>query len=213
MKKGKEMTKIVTMVLATLLIGNVAQANEKRQVVVSKFKHQAKTITPLSITEFEIKDKNGNTKTVNLKGQKFVVVSVSEPGSEGKSYAVDEDGTIWWVDDISSGAYGGHETPPGIFPVILKRRYHMSAAHPSASGVNNMDFEMLFTQQGHALHLGNTKALSHGCIHIGRKDVEAMFKWVDTHTKVVITRGHYAQFLNAELKSFQDDIKAYDRSH
>ncbi|RLA68972.1 MAG: L,D-transpeptidase [Epsilonproteobacteria bacterium] len=213
MKKGKEMIRIVTMVLATFLVVNVAQANEKRQVVVSKFKHQAKTITPLSITEFEVKDKNGNTKIVNLKGQKFVVVSVSEPGSEGKSYAVDEDGTIWWVDKISSGAYGGHETPNGVFPVILKRRYHMSAAHPSSNGVNNMDFEMLFTNQGHALHLGNTKALSHGCIHIGRKDVEAMFKWVDTHTKVVITRGHYAQFLNAELKSFQNDIKAYDRSH
>jgi len=207
------MKKIYTIILAALLLGTSAQANEKRQVVVSKFKHQAKTITALSITEFEVKDKNGNTKIVNLKGQKFVVVSVSEPGSEGKSYAVDEDGTIWWVDKISSGAYGGHETPNGVFPVILKRRYHMSAAHPSSNGVNNMDFEMLFTNQGHALHLGNTKALSHGCIHIGRKDVEAMFKWVDTHTKVVITRGHYAQFLNAELKSFQNDIKAYDRSH
>jgi hypothetical protein len=92
-------------------------------VITSKFKHQAKTITPLSITEFEVTDKHGNTKIVNLKGKKFVVVSVSEPGSEGKSYAVDEDGTIWWVDKISSGAYGGHETPNGIFPVILKRRY------------------------------------------------------------------------------------------
>ncbi len=207
------MTRIFTIIMATLLLGTLVQANEERQVVVSKFKHQAKTITPLSITEFKVTDKHGNTKIVNLKGKKFVVVSVSEPGSEGKSYAVDEDGTIWWVDKISSGAYGGHETPNGIFPIILKRRYHMSAAHPSASGINNMDFEMLFTNQGHALHLGNTKALSHGCIHIGRKDVEAMFKWVDTHTKVVIMRGNYGQFLNQELKAFQEDIKAYDRSH
>ena len=209
MKKGKEMTRIVTMVLATFLVVNVAQANEKRQVVVSKFKHQAKTITPLSITKFEIKDKNGNTKIVDLKGKKFVVVSVSEPGSEGKSYAVDEDGTIWWVDKISSGAYGGHETPNGVFPVILKRRYHMSAAHPSSNGVNNMDFEMLFTNQGHALHLGNTRALSHGCIHVGRKDVEAMFKWVDTKSKVVIMRGNYHQFLDQELKQFKKDVQAY----
>jgi len=89
----------------------------------------------------------------------------------------------------------------------------MSAAHPSASGINNMDFEMLFTNQGHALHLGNTRALSHGCIHVGRKDVEAMFKWVDTHTKVVIMRGHYGQFLDQELQGFQKDIKAYDKSH
>ncbi len=207
------MTRIFAVVMTTLLLGTLVQANEKRQVITSKFKHQAKTITPLSITEFEVTDKHGNTKIVNLKGQKFVVVSVSEPGSEGKSYAVDEDGTIWWVDKISSGAYGGHETPNGIFPVILKRRYHMSGAHPSANGINNMDFEMLFTQQGHALHLGNTRALSHGCIHVGRKDVEAMFKWIDTHSKVVIMRGNYGQFLNEELKQFQRDIKAYDGSH
>jgi hypothetical protein len=89
----------------------------------------------------------------------------------------------------------------------------MSAAHPSADGVNNMDFEMLFTNQEHALHLGNTRALSHGCIHVGRKDIEAMFKWVDLHTKVVIMRGNYGQFLNQELKAFQKDIKAYDKSH
>lgn len=154
------MTRIFTIAMTIFLIGTSLQANEKREVVVSKFKKQASTITPLSITKFEVKDKNGNTKIVNLKGKKFVVVSVSEPGSEGKSYA---------VDDISSGAYGGHETPNGIFPIILKRRYYMSAAHPSADGINNMDFEMLFTNQGHALHLGNTKALSHGCIHIGKK--------------------------------------------
>ena len=207
------MKRISNILMAAFLLGTLVHANEKRQVVVSKFKHQAKTITPLSITEFEVTDKNGNTKIVNLKGKKFVVVSVSEPGSEGKSYAVDEDGTIWWVDKISSGAYGGHETPNGIFPILLKRRYHMSAAHPSASGINNMDFEMLFTNQGHALHLGNTRALSHGCIHVGRKDVEAMFKWVDTHTKVVIMRGHYGQFLEKERQEFQSDIKAYDRSH
>ena len=207
------MKRILTIIMATLLLGTLVQANEKRQVITSKFKHQAKTITPLSITEFEVTDKHGNTKIVNLKGKKFVVVSVSEPGSEGKSYAVDEDGTIWWVDKIASGAYGGHETPTGIFPVILKRRYHMSAAHPSSDGVNNMDFEMLFTNQGHALHLGNTKALSHGCIHVGRKDVEAMFKWIDTKSKVVIMRGNYGQFLNQELKEFQKDIKAYDKTH
>ena len=105
--------------------------------VAQEFKKQPTTITPLSITEFEVKDKNGNTKTVNLKGKKFVVVSVSEPGSDGKSYAVDEDGTVWWQDDIASGAQG-HETSTGIFPVLVKRRYHMSATHPSANGVNNI---------------------------------------------------------------------------
>jgi len=203
------MLKIVKLITVLVIVGTLVQANEKRQVVVSKFKHQAKTITPLSITKFEVTDKHGNTKIVDLKGKKFIVVSVSEPGSEGKSYAVDEDGTIWWVDKIASGAYGGHETPNGIYPIILKRRYHMSASHPSSNGVNNMDFEMLFTQQGHALHLGNTRALSHGCIHVGRKDVEAMFRWSDTKSKVVIMRGDYHQFLEDELKQFKRDVNAY----
>jgi hypothetical protein len=89
----------------------------------------------------------------------------------------------------------------------------MSKAHPSANGVNNMDFEMQFTQDGDALHLGNPKALSHGCIHVGRKDVEAMFKWVEVGTTVIIMRGNYGQFLDKERKEFQKDINAYDRSH
>lgn len=199
--------------MTILLLGSLMQANEKREVVVHEFKKQPTTIKPLSITKFELTDKNGHTKIMDLKGQKIIVVSVSEPGSEGKSYAVDEDGTIWWIDDIASGAYGGHETPTGIFHVLLKRRYHMSKTHPSANGVNNMDFEMLFTQDGIALHLGNTRALSHGCIHVGRKDVAAMFKWVEVGTKVVVMRGKYGQFLNQELESFQKDIKAYDRTH
>jgi lipoprotein-anchoring transpeptidase ErfK/SrfK len=207
------MKNIFALTLAAMFLSTYVMAAEQREIVVSKFKKQATTITPLSITEFEITDKHGNKERVSLKGKKFIVVSVSEPGSEGESYAVDEDGTIWWVDTISSGAYGGHETPNGIFPIILKRRYHMSASHPSPDGINNMDFEMLFTNQGHALHLGNVKALSHGCIHVGRKDVEAMFKWVDLKTKVVIMRGSYGQFLNQELEAFKKDIEAYNRSH
>lgn len=208
-------TKNVFLVLLTAcLMTSSALSEEKREVLVSKFREQPVDIKPLSITKFEVKDKkSGKKKIVDLTGEKIIVVSVSEPGSEGKSYAVDEDGTIWWVDKISSGAYGGHETPSGIFHVLLKRRYHMSAAHPSSDGKNNMDFEMLFTHDGIALHLGNTRALSHGCIHVGRKDVEAMFKWVEVGTKVVVMRGNYGQFLNEEIKAFEKDIKAYDRTH
>ena len=209
--KKRDITfKIILFLGSTLFLSSSLAANEGREVIVSKFKHQSKTITPLSVTKFEVTDKNGNSKVVDLKGQKFVVVSVSEPGSDGKSYAVDEDGTIWWVDKIASGAYGGHETPNGIFHVLLKRRYHMSGAHPSANGVNNMDFEMLFTNTGIALHLGNTRALSHGCIHVGRKDVEAMFRWVGVGTKVVVMRGNYGKFLNQELKEFKRDVNAYN---
>jgi len=198
---------ILALVVTTLFVYGAGDV----KIMPSKFKKQNTMIIPVSKTEFKVIDKNGNSRIVDLTGRKIIVVSVSEPGSEGKSYAVDEDGTIWWVDKIASGAYGGHETPTGIFHVLLKRRYHMSGTHPSKSGINNMDFEMLFTQQGIALHLGNTRALSHGCIHIGRKDVEAMFRWVGVGTKVVVMRGHYGQFLKEELNQFKQDIKNDDR--
>jgi len=204
--------KKICIVLFTLALAiTMGQTEEKKNTSVSKFKKQNTMITPLSRTKFEVTGKHGKTRVVDLKGKKFIVVSVSEPGSEGASYAVDEDGTIWWLDKISSGAYGGHETPNGIYPILLKRRYHMSASHPSKSGINNMDFEMLFTQYGHALHLGNVRALSHGCIHVGRKDVETMFKWVDLKTKVVIMRGNYRQFLDQEISGFKKELKNYDR--
>ncbi|MCD6211497.1 MAG: hypothetical protein J7J02_00820 [Sulfurovum sp.] len=54
--------------------------------------------------------------------------------------------------------------PMAFFPVILRR-------------------DVTICQQGYALHLGNTRALSHG------------------------------QFLKQELKAFKRDIKAYDISH
>jgi len=210
--KGMYLKNVFLVLLAACLTASFAIAEDKREVIVSKFKKQPVSIKPLSITKFEVTDeKLGTKKIVDLTGERIIVVSVSEPGSEGKSYAVDEDGTIWWVDEISSGAYGGHETPSGIFHVLLKRRYHMSAAHPSADGKNNMDFEMLFTHDGVALHLGNTRALSHGCIHVGRKDVKAMFKWVEVGTKVVILRGSYSQFLNEEINAYKRDIEAYDK--
>jgi lipoprotein-anchoring transpeptidase ErfK/SrfK len=206
--------KKILIITAICLLSISIEAEEKVvEVKRPAFKKQSITIVPKSITEFEVTDKNGKTKLVNLKGKKFIVVSVSEPGSEGKSYAVDEDGLIWWQNKISSGAYGGHETPSGIYPVLLKRRYHMSSTHPSPDGINNMDFEMLFDNRGYALHLGNVRALSHGCIHIGRRDVEAMFKWVDTKTKVVIMRGYYGQFLKQEVKEYKGEIKGYKKSH
>ena len=207
------MARIITALLTIWLLGTFTQAKEQREVIASNFKHQAIKIVPLSATKFEVTNKQGSTRVVDLKGKKFIVVSVREPGSDGKSYAVDEDGTIWWQDVISSGAAGGHETTSGIFPVIAKRRFHMSATHPSADGVNNMDFEILFTHDGQALHLGHTNMMSHGCIHVGKKDIETMFKWVDLNTKIVVMRGHYAQFLRAELNEFNKEMKAYDKRH
>ena len=180
---------------------------------------------PLTATKFELTDVNGNyIRTVDLTGKDFIVVSVREPGSDGEMYAVDRDGTIWWHGKISSGAgggklvkkngklvpVGGHETNSNIFHILAKRRFHMSKTHPDPSGVNNMDFELQFTPDGQALHLGHTSAMSHGCIHVGRQDISALFKWATVGMPVVVMRGSYKQFLAKEVKQFKEDLKEYD---
>ena len=214
------MKKIVLSLLVMLFVASTTEATEYR-------KHRV-NIKALSATIFEVADVNWkNPKIRDLSGQDFIVVSVREPGSDGKMYAVDSDGTIWWHADISSGAgggqlvkkggkhivKGGHETSNNIFKVLLKRRFHMSAAHPSPDGINNMDFELRFTQDGQALHLGNIAGMSHGCIHVGRQDISALFKWAHVGMPVVIMRGNYRQHLNEEIRAFQKDIEAYDKSH
>ena len=211
------MKKVSLYVVALLLLLNVSVASEFR-------KHRV-NIKALSATKFELTDINHqNPKIRDLNGQDFIVVSVREPGSDGKMYAVDKDGTIWWYGTISSGAgggklveknnktivSGGHETNNNIFKVLIKRRFHMSATHPSPDGINNMDFELAFTNDGQALHLGNTNGMSHGCIHVGEEDINALFEWAKVGMPVVVMRGNYIQYLEKEIKSFKEDIRAYN---
>ncbi len=157
-------------------------------------------VFPLSKTKFAVLDKNGKEKIVDLSGKDFIVVSLRERGADGVAYAIDRDGVVWWAAVISSGAKG-HETPSGIFTIWRKERFYMSKAHPEASGINNMDFSLWFTQQGHAIHMGNSEAMSHGCIHVGEKGAATMFKWAQRgKTKVVVTREHYLPFVYYDLK-------------
>ena len=211
------MKKIVLFVTVLLMFSGLLQATEYR-------KHRV-NIKALSTTKFELTDVNHENPHIrDLKGKDFIVVSVREPGSDGQMYAVDRDGTIWWHGKISSGAgggklekkngklvpVGGHETSNNIFKILVKRRFHMSKTHPDPSGIDNMDFELQFTPDGQALHLGNTAAMSHGCIHVGRQDIAAVFKWAHVGMPVVIMRGHYNQFLKEEVEQFKEDLKEYD---
>jgi len=208
------MKKIISVLLFLAVLTGIANATEYR-------KHRV-NIKALSATKFELTDVNHqNPHIKDYMGQDFIIVSVREPGSDGQMYAVDRDGTIWWHGKISSGAggghlkngkkvVGGHETNNNVFKILAKRRFHMSKTHPAANGVNNMDFELQFTQDGQALHLGHTAAMSHGCIHVGRQDIAPLFKWAHVGMPVVIMRGHYNQFLKQEVNQFKEDLKAYD---
>ncbi len=156
-------------------------------------------VIPLGKTEFKVVAKDGSEHSIDLKGKDFIVVSLREKGADGAAYAIDKDGVVWWASPISSGAKG-YETPSGIYKVIRKERYYMSKQHPDPKGVNNMDFSLFFTNRGHALHMGNTNAMSHGCIHVGKKGASSMFKWATYKTYVVVTRKHYLPFVYYDLK-------------
>ena len=208
---------MLTILLLLIIATTHSQATQYR-------KHRV-NIKALSATKFELTDVDfKNPRVVNFSGKDFFVISVREPGSDGKVYAVDRDGTIWWYGTISSGAgggklvkkdgkllpEGGHETNNNVFKVLAKRRFHMSKTHPSSDGVNNMDFEIKFTPDGQALHLGNTAMMSHGCIHVARQDISALFKWAKVGMPVVVMRGHYAQFVADEVRQFKKDIREHD---
>ena len=171
--------------------------NNSKVSIVKKLKHE---LVPLSKTVFKIvRLKTGKEKIVDLTGKNFILVSVREKGSDGRFYAVDSDGTVWWSGAITSGA-PEFRSPSGIFPIIEKKRHHMSTAFPDESGVNNMDFMMKFTRFGHALHLGSTDWLSHGCIHVSSKDVPVLYRWTSYGTKIVVTRHSYMPFAKDDLR-------------
>jgi len=157
-------------------------------------------LTPISKTVFKMTNLNTDKeKIIDLTGKNFILVSVREKGSDGRFYAVDRDGTVWWSGPVTSGA-PEFRSPSGVFSIIQKKRYHMSTAFPDESGVNNMDYMMKFTYRGHALHKGSVDWMSHGCIHIDPKDVPVIYKWSNFKTKVVITRHTYMPFAKDDLR-------------
>jgi len=157
-------------------------------------------LVPVSKTVFKVINLNTEKeKTIDLTGKNFIIVSVREPGSDGRFYAVDSDGTVWWSGAVTSGA-DEFKSPSGVFPIIQKKRYHMSTLFPDESGENNMNYMMKFTNGGHALHEGSVDWMSHGCIHIDPKDVPVIYKWSTFKTKVVITRHTYMPFAKEDLR-------------
>ena len=187
------MLKYLLVLLTTYSLGLSSEISAKNALELKGIE----TI-PLSKTVFKI-IKNNHEKIVDLRGKNFIVVSVREHGSDGRFYAIDKDGTVWWSGPVTSGA-PEFSSPSGIFPIIQKKRYHMSTLFPDESGVNNMNYMMKFTNGGHALHEGSVDWMSHGCIHIDPKDVPVIYKWSDYNTKVVITRHTYMPFAKDDLR-------------
>lgn len=185
------MFRILSIFIALLTIGI---ATEEYEVLPLK----GIETMPIDKTVFKL-IKDDDERIVDLTGKDFILVSVRERGSDGRFYAVDRDGTVWWSGPVTSGA-PEFRSPSGIFSIIQKKRYHMSTLFPDESGVNNMDYMMKFTNGGHALHQGSVDWMSHGCIHIDPKDVPVIYNWSTFNTKVVITRHSYMPFAKEDLR-------------
>jgi lipoprotein-anchoring transpeptidase ErfK/SrfK len=157
-------------------------------------------VIPYAKTYFEVIDhKTGKRRFVDMSGKDFILVSVRERGSDGRFYAVDKDGTVWLSGPVSTGV-PQFRTPSGFFPIFRKDRYYMSKRYPDENGTNNMNFAMWFHKGGYALHEGDTEWMSHGCVHIGKRDVAALFRWSRIGMPVIVTRHSYMPFVRNDLE-------------
>jgi len=182
--------------LRFLLFILLSLAVTAQEVQVKPLKRE---LIPLSKTRFSVVNlSNGKERTVDLTGKDFIIVSVREWGSDGRFYAVDRDGTVWWSGPVTSGA-PQFRSPSGVFHILQKKRHHMSRAYPDENGINNMDYMMMFTKYGHALHQGSVDWMSHGCIHLDPKDVPVIYHWSRLGMPVVITRHSYMPFARDDL--------------
>jgi len=172
-------------------------AKSDENVILKPLTHE---LIPVSKTIFSVINlKTEHERIVDLTGKNFIVVSVREKGSDGRFYAVDKDGTVWWSGPVTSGAEE-YRSPSGVFSIIQKKRHHMSTTYPDESGANNMDYMMKFTWSGHALHKGSVGWMSHGCIHIDPKDVPVLYRWSHYGMPVVITRHSYMPYAKEDLR-------------
>ncbi|SFV89731.1 hypothetical protein MNB_SV-4-1465 [hydrothermal vent metagenome] len=173
-----------------------AQEGYVPNALISTLKQE---VVPLGKTLFEVVNfKTKKRYNVHLKGKDFVLVSVREPGSDGRFYAVDKDGTVWLSGSVSSGA-AAFRSPSGVFRILRKKKHHMSSLYPDESGMNNMEYMMQFTPQGHALHQGSVDWMSHGCIHIAPVQIKILYRWVRLGMPIVITRHSYMSFAKEDL--------------
>jgi hypothetical protein len=84
----------------------------------------------------------------------------------------------------------GHETPPGVFTILQKRREHYSNIYDNAP----MPYMQRLTWGGIALHEGRVPGYpaSHGCIRLPKGFAEHLFSVTGTGTVVVVADSRTA---------------------
>jgi lipoprotein-anchoring transpeptidase ErfK/SrfK len=92
-------------------------------------------------------------------------------------------GELIGVSTISSGK-PGKNTPPGIFPILEKKRMHHSRKYDNAP----MPFMQRLDQYGIALHAGAIpgRPASHGCVRLPAAFAAKLFAMTQVGDRVVI---------------------------
>ena len=125
-----------------------------------------------SIPNGEFRWKDGREEVTH------VVISLSRQ----MAYAYDGDDLIA-VSTVSTGTES-NPTPPGIFPILEKKRHHRSNKYNDAP----MPYMQRLDNWGIALHEGNLpgKPASHGCIRLPREFAKTLFSATQVGTEVMI---------------------------
>jgi hypothetical protein len=84
---------------------------------------------------------------------------------------------------VSSGK-PGHDTPPGVYEILEKRKVHHSNKYNDAP----MPFMQRLTWDGVALHAGHNPGYpaSHGCVRLPREFAEALFEVTERGGRVIV---------------------------
>lgn len=90
---------------------------------------------------------------------------------------------------VSTGQKG-YETPPGIFSILQKKKWHRSNIYSAAP----MPFMQRITWSGVALHAGvvPNRPASHGCIRLPSDFAPKLFRATDVGAHVLVVRDHVA---------------------
>lgn len=110
-----------------------------------------------------------------------VVIVVS---TASQQMHVFRNGDLWRTSAVSTGKRG-KETPPGVFSILQKKKFHRSNLYNNAP----MPFMQRLTWDGIAIHAGHLPGYpaSHGCIRLPRAFAKELFQLTGyTSTAVIV---------------------------
>jgi hypothetical protein len=120
------------------------------------------------------------TKTVGEVLESGVLIAIS---LESQQMHVFRNGVLWRSSPVSTGKRG-KETPPGVFAILQKKKFHRSNLYSNAP----MPFMQRLTWDGIAIHAGRLPGYpaSHGCIRLPNEFASDLFKITGATSTAVI---------------------------